>query len=224
MPPPGAFPPVPPLGSMPPSSMQSMAMAANAGGPGPQAGGVPPPGPPPFPPSGMHPGDVLSNVQRECMFQSVTDKEFILESPPMKILFTGMQMAMHPPGMVPPPPGPPGSNQRAPPPPGMPPPPPMGMPPRAPFGPPMGEQLSGCCVRRIRDSVPLTVRACNVRALCLSGHPVPPGMRGPPPPMPPPGYAGPPRPPPFGFQRAPIMPPRPPGAPPRVPLRAPMPP
>nr|XP_057902507.1 splicing factor 3B subunit 4 isoform X1 [Doryrhamphus excisus] len=100
-----------------------------------------------------------------------------------------------PPGMVPPPPAPPGSNQaRAPPPPGMPPPPPMGMPHRAPYGPPMG-------------------------------HPVPPGMRGPPPPMPPPGYgAAPPRPPPFGFQRAPPMPPRPPSAPPRVPLRAPMPP
>eukprot|EP00064_Thunnus_orientalis_P013929 superscaffoldBa00002340_g13970 len=54
------------------------------------------------------------------------------------------------------------------------------------------------------------------------GHPVPPGMRGPPP-MPPPGY-GAPRPPPFGFQRGPLMPPRPPGAPPRVPMRAPMPP
>ncbi|XP_077599807.1 splicing factor 3B subunit 4 [Stigmatopora nigra] len=99
-----------------------------------------------------------------------------------------------PPGMVPPPPAPPGSAQaRAPLPPGMPPP-PMGMPHRAPYGPPMG-------------------------------HPVPPGMRGPPPPpMPPPGYgAAPPRPPPFGFQRAPPMPPRPPVAPPRLPIRAPMP-
>ncbi|KAM9824119.1 splicing factor 3B subunit 4 [Neosynchiropus ocellatus] len=95
-----------------------------------------------------------------------------------------------PPGMVPPPPAPPGSSQsRAPPPPGMPPPPPMGMPPRAPYGPPMG-------------------------------HPVPPGMRGPPPPMPPPGYAaGLPRPPPpFGFQRAPVMPPRPPAPMPRPPM------
>lgn len=62
-------------------------------------------------------------------------------------------------------------------------------------------------------------------SLPLSGHPVPPGMRGPPPPMPPPGYgAGPPRPPPLGFQRGPPMPPRPPGAPPRVPMRAPIPP
>ncbi|XP_062865314.1 splicing factor 3B subunit 4 [Trichomycterus rosablanca] len=50
------------------------------------------------------------------------------------------------------------------------------------------------------------------------GHPMPPGMRGPPPPMPPPGYgAAPPRPPPFGFQRPP-MPPRPPAPPVRAPM------
>ncbi|XP_062342746.1 splicing factor 3B subunit 4 isoform X2 [Osmerus eperlanus] len=111
----GAFPPVPPPGSIPPGMPPGMPMPPAPGTPGPQGGsGGPPPGPPPFPPAGMHP-------------------------PGMP------QMSMHPhgpPGMVPPPPGPPGSNQhRAPPPPGMPPHPHMGMPPRGPFGHPMGHPM-----------------------------------------------------------------------------------
>uniref|UniRef100_A0A674MRB2 Splicing factor 3B subunit 4 n=1 Tax=Takifugu rubripes TaxID=31033 RepID=A0A674MRB2_TAKRU len=59
------------------------------------------------------------------------------------------------------------------------------------------------------------------------GPPVPPALRGPPPPpMPPPGYGAPrpPPPPPPAFQRGPPMPPRPPAVPPPVPMRAPMPP
>ncbi|CAG5885214.1 splicing factor 3B subunit 4 [Menidia menidia] len=165
LPPPVAFPPVPPHGSMPPAMSPSMSMGQGVQN---QGGGGHPPVPPPFAQhANMHPG----------MPQ--------MPMPPPA-----------PPGMVPPLPAPPGSTQRAPLPPNMPPPPPMGMPPRAPYGPPMG-------------------------------HPVPPGMRGPPPPMPPPGYGaghpGHPRPPPFPLQRGPPLPPRPPGAPPRVPLRPPMP-
>nr|XP_057902509.1 splicing factor 3B subunit 4 isoform X3 [Doryrhamphus excisus] len=169
-------------------------------GPGMPMPGMPPPGAfPPMPPPGSMPS-MPPNMGMHAGHGGPQGGHPPGPPPfPPASMHAGMpQMPMPPPappGMVPPPPAPPGSNQaRAPPPPGMPPPPPMGMPHRAPYGPPMG-------------------------------HPVPPGMRGPPPPMPPPGYgAAPPRPPPFGFQRAPPMPPRPPSAPPRVPLRAPMPP
>ncbi|XP_054620062.1 splicing factor 3B subunit 4 [Dunckerocampus dactyliophorus] len=169
-------------------------------GPGMPMPGMPPPGAfPPMPPPGSMPS-MPPNMAMHAAHGGPQGGHPPGPPPfPPASMHAGMpQMPMPPPappGMVPPPPAPPGSTQaRAPPPPGMPPPPPMGMPHRAPYGPPMG-------------------------------HPVPPGMRGPPPPMPPPGYgAAPPRPPPFGFQRAPPMPPRPPSAPPRVPLRAPMPP
>ncbi|XP_056597070.1 splicing factor 3B subunit 4 [Triplophysa dalaica] len=75
MPPPGAFPPVPPPGSMHgmPPGMQMPPAPGTAGA----QGGGPPPGPPPFPPGGMHPPGM----------------------PPMSMPPSG------PPGMVPPPPG-----------------------------------------------------------------------------------------------------------------------
>ncbi|XP_061822111.1 splicing factor 3B subunit 4 [Nerophis lumbriciformis] len=157
--------------------------------------GMPPPGAfPPMPP----PGSMPSMPPNMGMHHGGPQGVHPPGPPPFPgAMHAGLQMPMPPPappGMGPPPPAPPGSNQGRAPPPPGMPPPPMGMPHRAPYGPPMG-------------------------------HPVPPGMRGPPPPMPPPGYgAAPPRPPPFGFQRAPPMPPRPPVAPPRVPLGAPMPP
>ncbi|XP_061910995.1 splicing factor 3B subunit 4 [Entelurus aequoreus] len=157
--------------------------------------GMPPPGAfPPMPP----PGSMPSMPPNMGMHHGGPQGVHPPGPPPFPgAMHAGLQMPMPPPappGMGPPPPAPPGSNQGRAPPPPGMPPPPMGMPHRAPYGPPMG-------------------------------HPVPPGMRGPPPPMPPPGYgAAPPRPPPFGFQRAPLMPPRPPVAPPRVPLGAPMPP
>ncbi|XP_061763311.1 splicing factor 3B subunit 4 [Nerophis ophidion] len=156
--------------------------------------GMPPPGAfPPMPP----PGSMPTMPPNMGMHHGGPQGVHPPGPPPFPgAMHAGLQMPMPPPappGMGPPPPAPPGSNQGRAPPPPGMPPPPMGMPHRAPYGPPMG-------------------------------HPVPPGMRGPPPPMPPPGYgAAPPRPPPFGFQRAPLMPPRPPVAPPRVPL-APLPP
>ncbi|KAA0710092.1 Splicing factor 3B subunit 4 [Triplophysa tibetana] len=75
MPPPGAFPPVPPPGSMHgmPPGMQMPPAPGTAGA----QGGGPPPGPPPFPPGAMHPPGM----------------------PPMSMPPSG------PPGMVPPPPG-----------------------------------------------------------------------------------------------------------------------